>query len=65
MTRRGAYPVTDDPSACDIAALDDRINQINVDRSGVDDAAYLSIMLRLAGGKLYAGLHGYSWGVYC
>ena len=59
------YAVADDPSARDIAALDDRINQFNAERSGVEDASYLSIMLRTASGELYAGLHGHSWGGYC
>ena len=57
--------VTDHPSAEDIAALDDRINRFNVDRTGIDDARYLSILLRRADGTLEAGLHGHSWGGYC
>jgi GNAT superfamily N-acetyltransferase len=65
VTRRFLYPVTDDPPACDIAALDDRINRFNADRSGIDDASFLSIMLRATDGELYAGVHGHSWGGYC
>jgi ribosomal protein S18 acetylase RimI-like enzyme len=57
--------VSDDPSAQDIAALDDRIDRFNVDRSGIDDARFLSILLRTDAGALYAGLHGHSWGGYC
>jgi len=60
-----ALRVVDNPSAADVAALDDRINRFNLTTSGIDDARYLSIMVHGADGTLDAGLHGHSWGGYC
>jgi len=65
MGRDDRFPVTDEPDAADLSELDDRINDYNADRTGIRDARYLSIMLRSAGGELYAGLHGHSWGGCC
>jgi GNAT superfamily N-acetyltransferase len=62
---RNSYPGTDEPSESDIGQLDARINAFNLERSGVRDARYLSIMLRGPDGELYAGLHGHTWGGYC
>jgi GNAT superfamily N-acetyltransferase len=55
----------DDPSPIDITELDDRLNDYNVERTGIADARYLSIFLRTPAGDLYAGLHGHSWGGCC
>lgn len=60
-----ALTIIDDPSDRDIGELDDRINAFNFMASGINDARFLSIMLRNEEGALFAGLHGYSWGGYC
>jgi ribosomal protein S18 acetylase RimI-like enzyme len=45
--------------------LDRLVDSHNLERSGIQDARLLSIMLRSPGGSLFAGLHGYTWGGYC
>lgn len=60
-----AVTVDDAPSPADIAALDDAIDAFNARRTGIDDGRRLAIVLRDAGGTIYAGLHGHSWGGCC
>jgi GNAT superfamily N-acetyltransferase len=55
----------DNPDPADIAALDDRLSDFNIDRTGITDARFLSLFLRTPEGELYAGLHGHSWGGCC
>ena len=45
--------------------LDRLVDSHNLERSGIQDARLMSIMLRSEGGALFAGLHGYTWGGYC
>lgn len=45
--------------------LDRLVDSHNMERSGIQDAMLLSIILRLPDGTLFAGLHGYTWGGYC
>ena len=56
------FAVVDDPYLADISELEDKLAAFNIERTGIDDAAYLSIFLRSSAGELYAGLHGHSWG---
>lgn len=60
-----ALPVTENPSADDIAFLDDAIHAFNVAETGIDDGRLLAILLRDQDGALYAGLHGHTWGGCC
>jgi GNAT superfamily N-acetyltransferase len=45
--------------------LDRMVDSHNMERSGIQDARLMAIMLRSADGALFAGLHGYTWGGYC
>jgi hypothetical protein len=45
--------------------LDRLVDSHNMERSGIQDARLISIMLRSPDGALFAGLHGYTWGGYC
>lgn len=58
-------PITDAPSAADIAELDARIHAFNVERTGIDDGRLLAIVLRDDAGEACAGLHGHTWGGCC
>jgi GNAT superfamily N-acetyltransferase len=49
----------------DLLELDRLVDSHNLERSGIQDASLLSIMLRSPDGPLFAGLHGYTWGGYC
>jgi GNAT superfamily N-acetyltransferase len=49
----------------DLLELDRLVDSHNLERSGIQDARLLSIMLRSPEGPLFAGLHGYTWGGYC
>lgn len=63
---RGVMPaVIDDPTAADIAELEDSIHAFNVERTGIDDGRLLAIVLRDPDGCLQAGLHGHTWGGCC
>ena len=57
--------IIDDPQASDIVQLEANIDSFNAAVTGIDDARFLSIMLKRADGELYAGLHGHSWGATC
>lgn len=49
----------------DLLELDRLVESHNLERSGIQDARLLSILLRSPDGLLFAGLHGYTWGGYC
>jgi GNAT superfamily N-acetyltransferase len=57
--------VSDQLADEDQLELDRLVDSHNLERSGIQDARLLSIMLRLRAGALFAGLHGYTWGGYC
>jgi ribosomal protein S18 acetylase RimI-like enzyme len=54
--------VEDDPSAQDVARLNDRLYRFNASVTGVDDGRWLAIFVRDAAGQIEAGLHGWTWG---
>ena len=58
-------PVDEDPSDSDIHFLDDRINEYNVERTGIKDGKILSYFVRDKDGAIIAGLYGWTWGGYC
>ena len=60
-----AFPVSDQPSPLDVARLDENLYAFNVAATGIDDGRLLSIVLKDAGGAIYAGLHGHTWGECC
>jgi ribosomal protein S18 acetylase RimI-like enzyme len=53
------------PSAEDVQFLEDRINEFNVEETGIDDGQLLAIFLRNEQGEIMAGLFGWSWGGCC
>jgi GNAT superfamily N-acetyltransferase len=57
--------VCDDASLEDIIELEARIDAFNAEKTGIDDARLLSIMLKRPDHSLYAGLHGHTWGQCC
>jgi GNAT superfamily N-acetyltransferase len=57
--------VSDVLSDQDQSELDDRLDNHNIEHTGIRDARLLSIMLRAEDGDLYAGLHGFTWGGCC
>jgi GNAT superfamily N-acetyltransferase len=65
MIDRAMLPVSDQLADEDQLELDRLVDSHNMERSGIEDARLLSIMVRSSGGKLIAGLHGYTWGGYC
>jgi len=58
-------PVDEDPSYSDIHFLDDRINEYNVERTGITDGKILSYFVRDENGAIIAGLYGWTWGGCC
>lgn len=50
-----------DPATKDIRALDDRLYEYNVEKTGSDDGRWLSIFVRDDSGEIVAGLHGWTW----
>jgi ribosomal protein S18 acetylase RimI-like enzyme len=51
----------DDVTPEEIAFLDERINEHNVARTGVDDGKYLAVWLRDEAGQAVGGLFGWTW----
>jgi putative oxidoreductase len=58
-------PLSDNPSAAELRELDESLDLHNVEHTTIRDARLLSIMLRSRDGRLYAGLHGHTWGGCC
>ena len=58
-------PVDENPSDSDVHFLDDRINEYNVERTGVTDGRVVSFFVRDDGGAIVAGLYGWTWGGCC
>ena len=57
--------VDEDPSDSDIHFLEDRINEYNVERTGIKDGKILSYFVRDETGAIIAGLYGWTWGGCC
>ena len=60
-----AFPVSDQPVAADVARLDENLYAFNAAATGIDDGRHMSIVLKDASGKIYAGLYGHTWGECC
>jgi GNAT superfamily N-acetyltransferase len=54
--------IEDEPRLEEVAALEERLHQHNVAKTGCDDGRWLAIFVRDAAGELMAGLHGWTWG---
>lgn len=51
-----------EPRPEDIRFLEDRLYDYNVERTGLNDGQWLSILVRDNDGVIAAGLHGWTWG---
>jgi len=60
--REANVVVSDDARPEDLQFLEEQVNEFNFTTTGFRDARLLAIMLRDAGGRLYAGLSGHTWG---
>jgi GNAT superfamily N-acetyltransferase len=65
MANENLFAVSDVLSDQDQSELDDRLDNHNIEHTGIREARLLSIMLRAEDGDLYAGLHGFTWGGCC
>jgi GNAT superfamily N-acetyltransferase len=65
MNNSALFAVSDRLADEDQLELDRLVDSHNLERSGIEDARLMSIMVRSSGGNLLAGLHGYTWGGYC
>ena len=57
--------ISDAPSVDDQRELERRLDEHNIEHTGIRDARLLSIMLRSPAGTLDAGLYGHTWGGCC
>src|SRR5262245_12751361 len=53
------------PAAADVAFLEDRLYDFNVDRTGIADGTLLALFVRDSDGVIVAGLYGWTWGACC
>ena len=53
------------PASADIQFLNDRIYEFNASTTGIDNGAFLTILVRDDPGTIVAGLHGWTWGDCC
>ena len=58
-------PLDENPSDSDVHFLDDRINEYNVERTGITDGKILSYFVRDENRAIAAGLYGWTWGGCC
>jgi len=56
-----AFVVETAPDPLDIQILEDRIYEVNVERTGCADGELLAIFLRAEDGAVQAGLYGWTW----
>ena len=60
-----AWTVEIEPDPADVAFLEDRINEYNFATTGITDGQLLALLVRDDGGRLVAGLYGWTWGGTC
>jgi GNAT superfamily N-acetyltransferase len=58
-------PVNENPADSDVHFLDDRINEYNVETTGITDGRILSFFIRDQRVEIIAGLYGWTWGEAC
>jgi GNAT superfamily N-acetyltransferase len=54
--------IEDDPSAANVAAIEERVAAYNIAATGYDDYRPLAVFVRDASGAILAGLTGFTWG---
>ena len=57
--------IDENPSDSDFHFLEDRINEYNVETTGIADGRILSWLVRDERGDIIAGLYGWTWGGMC
>jgi GNAT superfamily N-acetyltransferase len=55
----------EEPSAADVAFLEDQLYEFNAGATGIDDGRSLGVFLRDAAGRIVAGAAGHTWGETC
>ncbi len=58
-------PVDEHLPDSDLHFLEDRINEYNVQQTGIRDGRILSYLVREQDGTIIAGLYGWTWGGCC
>jgi GNAT superfamily N-acetyltransferase len=58
-------PVNENPADADVQFLDDRINEYNVETTGITDGRVLSFIIRDERLEIMAGIYGWTWGAAC
>ena len=58
-------PVNDNTAQSDVHFLEDRINEYNVETTGITDGRILSFFIRDGRAAIVAGLYGWTWGGAC
>ena len=61
----GIPPVDESPDDADVHFLEDRINEYNVETTGITDGRVVSFFIRDERGDIIAGLYGWTWGGTC
>lgn len=64
MTGPGAFRI-EEPSLEDIAFLEERIYEFNVDATGIGDGLSLGVFVRDESGQIVAAATGHTWGETC
>jgi GNAT superfamily N-acetyltransferase len=54
-----------DPAAGDVAFLEEQINRLNMEETGLRDGGLLTRLVRDAAGEIVAGIYGWTWGGCC
>lgn len=57
--------VSDRPDRDDVQFIEDRVDEFNMQRTGITDARLLSTMMRDHTGEVIAGIYGWTWGRCC
>jgi ribosomal protein S18 acetylase RimI-like enzyme len=57
--------VNENPTDAEVHFLDDRINEYNVETTGIGDGRILSFLIRDDRAEIIAGLYGWTWGAAC
>jgi GNAT superfamily N-acetyltransferase len=58
-------PVNVSPADADVHFLEDRIDEYNVETTGITDGAILSFFIRDERAAIVAGLYGWTWAGAC
>ena len=60
-----AFVIETQPDPTDVAFLEERLYEFNVQATGIADGRLFAIFLRSAAGAVIGGAYGWSWGGTC